>query len=84
VCHGLGESGWVVHVAWVFLCLGISHFDLVWLSSFSFLHLMRCHVGIGCCKMGGFVARPDHRGSLIIIQHELSFLYAIEAASFFF
>jgi hypothetical protein len=36
VGHGLGESSWVVHVAWVFLCLGISHFDLMWLCSFSF------------------------------------------------
>jgi hypothetical protein len=47
------------------LGLDISHFDLVWVNSFYFLHLMMCHVRIECCKMKSL--HHDHTiGALIL------------------
>jgi hypothetical protein len=48
-----------------FFGLDISHFDLVWVNSFYFLHLMMCHVRIECCKMKSL--HHDHTiGALIL------------------
>ena len=51
--RGSAGSFLVVGLRWLRGGLGISHFDLVWVNSFYFLHLIRCHVGIVCCKIEG-------------------------------
>jgi hypothetical protein len=50
--------------------LGISHFDLVWVSLFYFLHLMRCHVRIGCCKVE-CLHHDRTIGALLLIRYSL-------------
>jgi hypothetical protein len=49
----LGVSLSWVWCVWVFFPLGISHGvdELIFISC-TFVEFMRCHVGIGCCKMG--------------------------------
>jgi hypothetical protein len=45
---------------WVFFLLGISHGvgELIFIFC-NFVELMRCHIGIGCCKVG-------------VLQHDLT------------